>query len=220
LWADLAPGIAGTLRTTTGAVLKAAAEGGLARAARAAPGFVAVSAMADDEETLGNVEHDLFVAMCEGVLSLASEPVGIVGPSARPYVARYVRVRAREAIERGAATAVLTSALHRSFRVPYAELLVVRELDGIAEVAVVRERVADAIAAAPADRVPAPLARGGAAAIAEHVDTVLDRFGRHGFLLDRSGDGDGECDEGGAGDDGADRAGDDGAGRAGDEGAR
>jgi SAM-dependent methyltransferase len=184
LWADLAPAAGGTLRTTTGAVLRAPPDSGLARAARSAPGFVAVSSLADDDETLAKLERDLFVASCEGVLSLASEPAAVGAPSDTPRVARYVRVRAREATERRAATAVLTSALHRSFRVPFAELLVVRELDGATALAAVRERVAEAVAAAPPERVPAPLARGSAAAIAEHVDTVLDRFGRYGFLLD------------------------------------
>jgi SAM-dependent methyltransferase len=162
LWADLAPAGSGAYRTTSGAVLHASGEAGLARAARSAPGFVPVSSLADDEETLVKLEHDLFVASCEGVLSIASEPAHIRGVSTTPRVAPHVRLRARAAVQRGAKSAVLTSALHRSFRVPREELEVVQELDGATEVAELRDRV------------------GGAGV----VDKVLDRLARYGFLVD------------------------------------
>lgn len=162
LWADLAPAPGGTLRTTTGAVLRAAGDTGLARAAHAAPGFVAVASLEDDEAALGRLEHDLFVAYCTGLLSLATEPAPIRGPSATPRVSPHVRLRARQAAERGAKTAVLTSALHRSFRVPLAELVVVRELDGVTDLEVV------------ATRAGTPRAE---------VEKVVERFARYGFLL-------------------------------------
>jgi hypothetical protein len=163
LWADLAPAAGATFRTTTGVVLRAAPASGLARAARAAPGFVPVSALADDDASLAQLEHDLFVASCEGVLSLATEPAPVRGVSRTPHVAPHVRLRAREAIERGARTAVLTSAMHRSFRVPREELAIVRELDGETTVGAIAERAGVEAAA---------------------VEKVLDRFARHGFLVD------------------------------------
>jgi hypothetical protein len=73
-----------------------------------------------------------------------------------------VRASAREAVRRGVRTAVLTSALHRSFRVPLAELRVVCELDGRSS--------------------PAEIA-GRAGATPDLVASVLDRFARHGFLV-------------------------------------
>jgi SAM-dependent methyltransferase len=163
LWADLAPAPGGGFRTTTGALVQAAPGSPLARAAGAAPGFVAVRALAEDDAALAQLEHDLFVASCEGVLSLATEAAPIRGlGDTPPCVDAYVRARAREALERGARTAVLTSALHKSFRVPDAELRVVAALDGLATVAELTERIGDRAM----------------------VDKVIDRFARYGFLVD------------------------------------
>jgi SAM-dependent methyltransferase len=162
LWADLTPALGGGFRTTTGALLRAAPGSPLARAAEAAPGFVPVSSLADDEATLAQLEHDLFVASCEGVLLLATEAASIRGASDTPHADAYVRARARHALARAARTAVLTSALHRSFHVPDAELRVVIELDGRATVAQIVERVGDAAL----------------------VERVIDRFARYGFLID------------------------------------
>lgn len=162
LWADLTPAPGGGFRTTTGALLRAASGSPLARAAEAAPGFVSVSSLADDDAALAQLEHDLFVASCEGVLLLATEAASIRGASDTPRADAYVRARARDALARGARTAVLTSALHRSFRVPDAELNVVTELDGRATVAQIVERVGDAAL----------------------VARVIDRFARYGFLID------------------------------------
>jgi SAM-dependent methyltransferase len=163
LWADLAPAPGGGFRTTTGALVQAAPGSPLARAAEAAPGFVAVKALADDDAALAQLEHDLFVGSCEGVLSLATEAAPIRGLGDAPCVDAYVRARAREALERGARTAVLTSALHRSFRVPDAELRVVAALDGLATVAELTELLGDRAM----------------------VEKVIDRFARYGFLVDR-----------------------------------
>ncbi len=162
LWADLAPAPGGGFRTTTGALLRAPPGSPLARAAEAAPGFVPVASLAADEATLAQLEQDLFVAACEGVLSLATEAARIRGASNTPRVDAYVRARAQNALARGTRTAVLTSALHRSFRVPDAELRVVIELDGRATVSQIVERVGDAAL----------------------VERVIDRFARYGFLID------------------------------------
>ena len=102
------------------------------------------------------------MAACEGILTIVTEPPAIGAASARPRVAPHVRLRAREAVERGSASAVLTSALHRSFRVPRAELVVVRELDGETDVATVAERAG--IERAQAEK-------------------IIERFARHGFLV-------------------------------------
>jgi SAM-dependent methyltransferase len=168
LWADLAPAPGGGYRTTTGALVRASGEAGLARAARAAPGFVAVGSLEDDEATLARLEHDLFVASCEGILSLVTEAPVIRGASAKPRVAPHVRRRAREAVARGAETAVLTSALHRSFRVPRSELVVVGELDGETDAAEIAARAAS----------------GGHGRLERaQVEKVIERFARHAFLL-------------------------------------
>ena len=164
LWADLAPlADAGAYRTTTGAVLRAAPGSGIARAATAAPGFVAVKELADGDDALARLAHDLLVASCEGVLTLTVDPPTVRGASALPCVAPYVRACARGAASRGARSAVLTSALHRSFRVPLAELRVVSELDGRSSVAEITAR---------------------AGASSDLVHAVVDRFARHGFLVD------------------------------------
>lgn len=173
LWADLAPAGAGTYRTTAGAMLRAAGDTPLARAARSAPGFVAVSTLADGEGELSDLERDLFVAFCHGLLAIASEPAAIGGVTSAPRVAPHVRLHARAAAARGAKSAVLTSALHRSFRVPRAELAVVAELDGTTEAATIAARLA-------------PHHGAGAR---KHVEKVLDRFARYGFLLAEEGAG-------------------------------
>lgn len=212
LWADLAPvreGAAGagagagatgagagatTYRTTTGALVQSRGDDWLARAAGAAPGFLAVRDLASDAPSREGVAHDLLAASCEGLVTLATEPAPIVGlggaptGSAGPRVSRHVRARAADAARRGAASAVLTSALHRSFRVPWAELVVVRELDGTTDVATLRERAGRAFAGAPRERVPYAVASAGsaparAAAVAAHVDATLDRFARHAFFV-------------------------------------
>jgi SAM-dependent methyltransferase len=168
LWADLAPAGASTYRTTTGGVLQAADGSGLARAAAGAPGFVPVATLSDDEVGLARLEHDLFVASCEGMLTIATEPAPIRGASEKPCVSRHVRLHARAAVERGAKQAVLTSALHRSFRVAFEELIVVRELDGQTELSQIVERASCAWSGANE----------------AHVTKVLDRFARHAFLVD------------------------------------
>lgn len=165
LWADLAPAPGGGFRTTTGALLHAKPGSPLARAAAAAPGFIAVGELAGDDDALSRLERDLFAASCEGVLALATEAAPIRGLSDAPCVDAYVRARAREALDRGARSAVLTSALHRSFRVPDAELRVIAELDGHATMTEVAGRVGDAAL----------------------VDKVVDRFARYAFLLERGG---------------------------------
>ena len=183
LWADLAPVDARSFRTTTGAVLRASGDGGLARAALSAPRFVAVRALADDEAALAELARDLFVASCEGLLTLASEPAPIAGRSPSPRVTAHVRQRARVAAAAQAPSAVLTSALHRSFRVPWAELVVIRELDGETDERELRARVRRAIAGGSAELAGRHLASGDERAIAEHVEAVLDRFARYGFFV-------------------------------------
>lgn len=163
LWADLAPAGAGAYRTTTGAVLRAGAGSGIARAAASAPGFVAIESLADDEAAREVLARDLLMATCEGVLSIAIDPPELSGASAAaPWVDPYVRARAAGAVRRGAPSAVLTSALHRSFRVALPELRVVAELDGRRERAEIAARAGTTL---------------------EAVATVVERFGRHGFLL-------------------------------------
>jgi SAM-dependent methyltransferase len=163
LWADLAPAPErGAYRTTTGAVLRAEPGSGIARAALSAPAFAPVRSLADDDATRARLAQDLLVASCEGVLSLALDPPELRAAGPLPCVAPYVRACARDAARRGARTAVLTSALHRSFRVPLAELRVVSELDGRATLGEIAER---------------------AGVAASLVTTVVDRFARHGFLV-------------------------------------
>ena len=168
LWADLAPaGGPDLFKTTTGAVLRAAAGSAIARAATRAPGFVAVNDLADTDHARDALAHDLLAALRDGSLVVAAEPIALVvarGREPLPAVSSHVRARATLAVERGAASAVVTSALHRSFRVPRAELEVIRHLDGT-----VTE--------------PALVERSGDAA---RVATVLDRFARHGFFVERS----------------------------------
>lgn len=194
LWADLAVVPEGaSYRTTTGALLQSRGEDWLGRAAAAAPRFVAVRDLADDAQSRERLARDLFAAACEGVVTLASEPASIAGPSTRPLVSRHVRARASGAVARGAESAVVTSALHRSFRVPWAELVVVRELDGTADLATLRARAIRAFSGAPRALVPFAVANASdasalEAAVAAHVDAVVDRFARHAFLLEERSD--------------------------------
>lgn len=183
LWADLAPVDARSFRTTTGAVLRATGDAGLARAARAAPQFVSVRSLADDEPSLAELARDLFLSSSEGLLTIASEPAPIARRSPCPRVTLHVRQRARAATAARAPTAVLTSALHRSFRVPWTELVVIRELDGDTDERELCARVRRAIAGGSAQLAGGALARGDERAIAEHVERVLDRFGRYGFFV-------------------------------------
>ena len=169
LWADLAPAGAGAYRSTSGAVLRAAASSPIARAARSAPGFVLVRDLTADEAELESLERDLFASVCEGALLLATEPAPIRGVSTTPCVAPHVRLRARGAVARRAESAVLTSALHRSFRVPRRELAVVQELDGTKDLAEIAARAGQSLDAPPDE---------------PFVTTVLDRFARHGFLIE------------------------------------
>jgi SAM-dependent methyltransferase len=89
----------------------------------------------------------------------------------RPRVAPHVRARASAAIARGQSAATLTSALHASYEVPRAELLVVRELDGETSRSEVCARVASEAKDWPEARV------------ARHVDDVVARLTRHGFVV-------------------------------------
>jgi hypothetical protein len=185
LWADLAPASASSFRTTTGAILRATGDAGLARAARSAPGFVPIRSLADDEASLAGIARDLFVASCDGLLTIASEPFPIAKRSSAPLVTPHVRLRARAASAAHAPSAVLTNALHRSFRVPWRELVVIRELDGETDERELRARVRRAIAGGSAELAGHALAGADERAIAEHVTIVLDRFERHAFFVDR-----------------------------------
>lgn len=100
------------------------------------------------------------------MLAIASEAAGNVGVNAEgaPRVVAYVRERAREAIARGARQAILTSALHRSFRVPLEELRIVAELSGDADAEVIGKRVGKTT---------------------RDVEAVIEKLARHGFLVAR-----------------------------------
>lgn len=184
LWADLTPVSPGTYKTTTGALVRPVGDDGLARAVDHAPGFVLVRDLADHDESRERVATQLFAGFCEGVFTLVTErpPHVATRASKRPRVAEHVRTRAESAVTRGAASAVVTSAIHRSFRVPWSELAVVRLLDGrrtVAEIAVDAAKAAEGVPPALAG----PLhdsARDGE----RFVTTVIDRFARHLFLLE------------------------------------
>lgn len=167
LWADLAPaGAANLFKTTTGAVLRAEPGSAIARAAASAPGFVAVEALAAAEADRAALAQDLLSALRDGSLLIAAEPMALVDARSRaaslPPVSSHVRTKAALAVDRGAASEVVTSALHRSFRVPRAELEVIRLLDGTLTEAALVARVGDAT----------------------RVATVLDRLSRHGFFVE------------------------------------
>lgn len=94
--------------------------------------------------------------------SAAAEIDVVVDPPALPKaVVALMRERAAAAIERGAPSAVLTSALHRSFHVDRAALLVVRDLDGT--------------------KTPAEIAARAGTTPSE-VRSIIDRFQRYAFF--------------------------------------
>lgn len=169
LWADLSPaGAPDLFRTTTGAVLRAGPGSAIARAAASAPGFVAVETLAAAEADRAALAQDLLSALRDGSLLIAAEPIPLVDARSRaeplPPVSSHVRTKAALAVDRSAASAVVTSALHRSFRVPLVELEVIRHLDGTLTEAALVARVGDAT----------------------RVATVLDRLSRHGFFVERA----------------------------------
>lgn len=112
LWADLSPA-AGGWRTSTGALVTPPPGSGLAKAAERAPGFVRVSELDPDPRFAAQ----LLEGFREGVFSLRAEP-----PALAPEVPSHVRQRAERALARGAKSEVLTSALHRSYRVDAEDL--------------------------------------------------------------------------------------------------
>jgi len=186
LWADLAPAAGGAFRTTAGALLQTDANGPMARAARHAPGFVRIRELADSGGR-DALARDLYTAARDGALAVATEPAPIAPASATPRVGAHVRRQADDAVRAGVTSAVLTSAMHASFRVPFAELAIVRELDGATEVNVVCERASATFATARDEHVPFAIARaaGDAArrkAVEQHATATIDRFARHGFF--------------------------------------
>lgn len=190
LWADLTPAGGDVFETTRGVLLRAAEGSAIARAAERAPGFVAIRELATTDGERAALADDLLVAARDGSLVVAPEPIplvaGVAGAGgALPRVSPHVRARAAEAVARHAASGVLTSALHESFRVPWIELVVIRELDGTATEATVVDHVLAELRTAPSALVPAALgkAQDPQRAVAEHVATVLERFGRHGFFV-------------------------------------
>jgi len=108
LWADFTPS-SGGFKTSTGALVRPPPGSGLERATALAPGFVRVKDLGDP--ALAPLLLDGFR---EGVFTLRSEP-----PPLHSRVADHVRARA------AAGRAILTNAIHRSFRVPPAELAMV-----------------------------------------------------------------------------------------------
>jgi SAM-dependent methyltransferase len=182
-WADLTPAPGGGYRTTTGALVRPVGEAGLARAVAHAPGFVRVRDLEDDDDARGRLARQLFEGFCEGVFTLAVEPPPCASSRGdRPRTAGHVLARAADAVARRAASAVVTNALHRSFRVPWSELVVLRALDGA-------HTVDEIVAAATAEARSGPASLAGPLAASakdaeRHVTTVLDRLRRHLFLLE------------------------------------
>jgi len=188
LWADFTSVSPGTWRTSTGALVRPAGDEGLARATLHAPGFVAVRALADEDAGRTALGRQLFEGLCEGVLTLVTErPACTSESSDRPRVAPHVRARAASAAGSRAASAVLTNALHRSFRVPWSELVVVSLLDGAHtqdEIVVQLRGRSEGVAASLAG----PLVAGASDRDVERfVATVIDRLRRHAFLVDAEG---------------------------------
>jgi SAM-dependent methyltransferase len=168
LWADLRAEGPGVYRTTSGARVRPEPGDVFTRAAAHAPGFVAVKDLGDHDASA-----EVLAATCVGALRALIEPPRTTPRVPElPAVAPFVRARAARAIDRGAPSAVLTSALHASFDVPYPELLVVRELDGAAPIA--------ALGTAP------PRLAGDAAlqTVGRLVASVLERFARYAFLVE------------------------------------
>jgi SAM-dependent methyltransferase len=100
LWADFTKVKPGEYRTTTGALVRPVGEDGLAKAVEHAPGFVRVSELSKDPQFLEQLE----AGWREGVFTLVIEP---------PDLPKELCV---------SETAVMTNALHRSFRVKKTEL--------------------------------------------------------------------------------------------------
>jgi hypothetical protein len=100
LWADFAP-LPNGFGTSTGAVVTPPPESGLARAAAKAPGFVKVHDLDPDPRFAAQ----LLDGFREGVFGLRTEPPAL--PSELP---EYTRARAIRSL-------LMTSALHRSYRV-------------------------------------------------------------------------------------------------------
>lgn len=113
LWCDFAPAGQGAWRTTTGAVVRPPPGSGLERAARLAPGFARVRDLDPDPRFAAQ----LLEGFREGVFVLRSEP-----PRLTPEVPAYVRSRADRALAASKPSEVLTSALHRSYRVNASDL--------------------------------------------------------------------------------------------------
>ena len=154
-------------------------DAALGRAGGRAPAFVHVEELIQGHDGANAEANDVFAAYCMGALTLVAEPpTAIADVTKTPGVSDEVRRRARLASEAGAELCVLTSALHRSFRVPWAELVLVRELDGQASREQIETRVARAFAEAPPARIPEDLGT-----LARWIDAVLERLVRHVFLV-------------------------------------
>lgn len=112
-----------------------------------------------------------------GEVRLAAEPPPIVASSAvaeQPRVPAHVRNKAARAVDENLPGAILTSGLHTSYVVPWAELVVVRELDGASPRDAIAARVAETL-----------VGRQGLAAarVARHVDGVIAKLAGHGFMV-------------------------------------
>lgn len=130
----------------------------------------ASEAIADDDETLAELKSwsprrapGFEPATKDDLHAAAAAEIDIVidPPELPPAIVPLMRARAAAAIERGAESAVLTSALHRSFQVGRDELLVVRDLDGT--------------------KTPEEIAK-RAGTTATQVRSIRDRFERYAFL--------------------------------------
>ncbi len=184
LWADFAPVSTGTFRTTTGALVRPVGDDGLARATQRAPGFVRVCELADDDARTA-LARQLFAGFCEGVFTLVTEapPACTTDVGDRPQVAEHVRIRAAVAVQARAPSAILTSALHRSYRVPWSELVVVAQLDGAHTSAEIAEAVKREASGVPSS-IAGPLAGATDREVDRVVATVIDRIRRHLFLVE------------------------------------
>lgn len=113
----------------------------------------------------------------------AAEIEIVVDPPVLPdVIVPLMRERAAAAVERGAPSAVLTSALHRSFTVPWRELVVVRDLDGARTDEEIARRVREAVRTASPRSLVGPLDAATERGVLEHVASVVDRFERYGFF--------------------------------------
>ena len=113
----------------------------------------------------------------------AAEIDVVVDPPVLPdAVVPAMRARAAAAVARGAPSAVLTSALHRSFTVPWHELVVVRDLDGTRTDAEIAARVREAVQAASPRSLVGPLDAASDRQLVAHVASVADRFARYCFF--------------------------------------